>query len=291
MMKLVLLALLAGCHHAAGTGGVEWQVPLTAPVDDEVVATVDGRPIRAGEIATQARAAGTSAKQALEDLVRAEVLVGEAAKKHLERDPEVQLAVRQTATRRLLDTTFEKEVTPAQLPERAFRRGYNSERNMFDHSEYVDTWHILVPAADKAPAAEKEAARAVAEQIAKKAHGIASADAFQALANEVKPPEGKTLKVERIITARDGWVLTSYSYPAFDQLKKPGDTSNVIETSYGYHVIYLNRRIPPRHATLEEAKPELTQRLFPPYQREEFQRYLTQAMQKHHVEIHPERVK
>lgn len=292
MKRVALLLALAGCRHAADTGSGPWQVPLSAPSsDDAIVATVDGRPIRAGEIATQARAAGTSAKQALDDLIDAELLAGEAARRGLDKEHDVQLAVRQAAARRLLETTFEKEVTPSSLSERDLRRGYNAQRNMFDHSEYVDTWHILSPADAKAPPEEKQAARAVAEQIAKRARGIGSAEAFKALATEIAPPPGKQLKLEQIITARDGWVVPEYSIPAFDQLKKPGDTSTVVETSFGYHVIYLNRRIPPRHATLDEAKPELTQYLFPPYQRAEFSRFVSEAMVKHRVEVHPERVR
>jgi peptidyl-prolyl cis-trans isomerase C len=291
MKVALLLVALAGCRHAAESSGGAWQVPLSAPSEDAVVATVDGRPIRSSEIATQARAAGTSAKQALADLVDAELLAGEAAKRGLTQDHDVQLAVRQAAAHRLLETTFEKEVTPAALSERDYRRGFNAQRNMFDHSEYVDTWHILVPADAKAPPDEKQAARAIAEQIAKRARGVESADAFRALATEIAPPPGKTLKLEQIITARDGWVVPEYSIPAFDQLKKPGDTSTVVETNYGYHVIYLNKRIPARHASLEEAKPELAQYLFPPFQRAEFSRFVGEAMLKHHVEEHSERVK
>jgi len=290
MKRAALLLALAGCRHAAESSSGPWQVPLSAPSQDEVVATVDGRPIRAGDVATQARAAGTSAQQALQDLVDAELLAGEAARRGLEKDHDVQLAVRQTAARRLLETTFEKEVTPASLSERDYRRAYNAQRNMFDHSEYVDTWHILSPADAKAPPEEKQAARAVAEEIARRARGIGSAEAFKALADQVAPPPGKKFKIEQIITARDGWVVPEYSIPAFDQLKKPGDTSAVVETNYGYHVIYLNKRIPPRHATLEEAKPELTQFLFPQLQRTELTRFVGEAMLKHHVEAHPERV-
>src|SRR5581483_825342 len=201
MKRAALLLALAGCRHAAESSSGPWQVPLSAPSQDEVVATVDGRPIRAGDVATQARAAGTSAQQALQDLVDAELLAGEAARRGLEKDHDVQLAVRQTAARRLLETTFEKEVTPASLSERDYRRAYNAQRNMFDHSEYVDTWHILSPADAKAPPEEKQAARAVAEEIARRARGIGSAEAFKALADQVAPPPGKKFKIEQIITA------------------------------------------------------------------------------------------
>jgi peptidyl-prolyl cis-trans isomerase C len=266
-MRAALVLLLAGCTHPPPSA--TFDVPLEAASQDEVVATVDRRAIRAGEIAAQARAAGSTAKQALDDLIRAELLTGEAARRGLERDRDVQLAIRQSAAHRLLESDFETQVTPSSLPERLVRSYYNKHRNLFDHSEYVDVWHILCPD------------RASAEDIAKRARGIGSADAFKALA------DGKPYKVEQIVTAREGWVETAFSHAAFDQLKAPGDTSSPIETRYGFHVLYLNRRIPPRHLTLDEARPEM----FPEAQREEFKRYLNEAMRRHHVEEHAERIK
>src|SRR5207237_748916 len=113
-MRIWLLAavFLGACHAAAPEPKGRFPTPLVAqaPDEDAVVATVDGRPIRASQVAEQARAAGQSAREALQALVDAEVLAGEAARRGLDGDPDVQEAAEAAAVRRLLHTGFESEV-------------------------------------------------------------------------------------------------------------------------------------------------------------------------------------
>jgi hypothetical protein len=284
---------IASCSKPPPASGPRWQVPLTsdsAP-GDEVVATVDGRPIHASQVAEQARAASSSVKEALAALVTAEVLAGEAARRGYDRDRDALLAARQAGVRRYLRVSFEKDVVPGDIPENVVRRFYNAKRNMYDHSEYVDVWHILTPVDEKAPPELRARARATADEIARRAKSVKDEAGFQAIAAAVPAPEGgKPLKVERIVTARDGWVLTAFSYAAFDQLAKPGDVSRVVETSYGYHVIYLIKRIPPLHKSVGDATPEIRAALFPDFQRGEFQRFADDAKKLHAVTVYPERL-
>jgi len=292
MKRLAIAALvLAACRARSGPGD-RFAVPLTAdaPPTDEVVATVDGRPIRASEIALQARARGVDARAALAELVDAEVLAGEAARRGIDRDHDVLDAARSAAVRRMLATGFERDATPDKIPERDLRRVYNLNRNLLDHSEYVDVWHILVSVKKGATPDERAACRAAAEELAREAHGVGSVDAFKALATRVKAPPGVDVRTEQIVTARDGWVLKAFSYAAFDQLKKPGDTSSVVETDYGYHVIYLVKRIPPAHVPFEEAAANLRQGLLPEFQRHEFAKLVDALAAQHHTVVHYDRI-
>jgi hypothetical protein len=294
MRGLLLAALsLGSCSKSPPASGPRWQVPLTAEAaaGDEVVATVDGRPILASQVAEQARASGTSVREALAALTTAEVLAGEAVRRGYDRDRDALLAAKQAGVRRYLHVSFEKEVVPGDIPHNVVRRFYNARRNMYDHSEYVDVWHILTPVDEKAAPEARARARATAEEVARRAKSVKGEAEFQAIAGAVPPPEGgKPLKVERIVTARDGWVLTAFSYAAFDQLAKPGDVSRVVETSYGYHVIYLIKRIPPLHQSVDDASTEIRAALFPDFQRAEFLRFADEAKKLHAVTVHPERL-
>jgi peptidyl-prolyl cis-trans isomerase C len=285
-MKLWVLALL-GCGNAAPETGGRFTVPLTAtaPAEDAVVATVDGRPIRASAVADQARAAGTGVKEALSALVDAEVLAGEAARRGLDRDRDAEWAAEAQAVRRLLSTRFESEVTPAQVPANWLRKVYEKNRPKLDHEVELDVWHILVSTGGL-EGERKEAARAAAEELAKKARAVHDLDAFKALADTVPGS-----KYEHVVTERDGWTVPEFSHPAFEQLHKPGDVSSVVETKFGYHVMYLVQIIPARHTSLEEADAELRQGVFPEFQKQEFIRFCERAAGSHEIIMHPERIK
>jgi hypothetical protein len=294
MKRALVLVALAGCGGKPAAPETKWEPSLVAEsaATDEVVATVDGRPIHASDVATQAREKGTTTRVALDDLVTAELLAGEAARRHLDRDPEAREAARRDAVLRLLQRGFEAEATPAAIPEKIVRRTYFANINMFDHSEYADVWHILAPVPEKPKPEDKARARAIAEDLAKRARGVKSAEAFKQLAGETTLPAGQApLKVERIVTARDGWVLKEFSYAAFDQLKKPGDTSTVVETSYGFHVMYLNQYIPPLHRSIADASAELRAGIFRNWQKGEFVHWVDELKKQHAVAMYPEHLK
>jgi hypothetical protein len=286
------LGLVAGCGERGldANRGTAAALEATPRSDDDAVATVDGRTIHVSDVALQAREAGVPARVALEQLIDAEALVSEAKRRGLDGDTALRSVRTAAEVRGYLRAIFEKEVRPETIPVRELRRGYNARTNVFDHSEYVDVWHILSPLAKHAAPAERDRARAIATEVARRARGVRSADEFKAIADAILPTPAPALKVERVITARDGWTSKAFSYPAFDQLKEPGAVSSVIETEFGYHVIYLNRRIPPRHATLDEAAAELRPALFPEFQRREFARFMDEVATHHQVSVYPDRL-
>ncbi len=256
---------------------------------DETVANVDGRPIYASEIAAVARAQSCSAKEALETLVTAETLVSEAARRGLDRSREAHDAVKRETVRRLLNTDFESIVGPSAVSMRDVRRAYNLNKATLDHSVYVDTWHILVQS-KKTDSAETQAhAEALAKQILERAQKVPDLDAFKALATSMATAEFPTLRLEHIVTARDGWVETGYSFPAHDKLKRPGDVTPA-RTSYGFHTIYLLGRIPEKHVSFDDAIPIMQNGLLPELRRARFMPYVENITAKHDVKVFPERI-
>jgi len=257
---------------------------LVSESKDAVVATVDGRPIYAFQVAAQARARGVGRRAALDDLIAAEALAGEAARRKLDRDLAVRLETRGALARRYLQETFEREVTPADVPEQALRREYQRKLPYLDHSTYADVWHFFVPLPRHPTPEDKVAARARVEALARRARGL-SLEEFKQLARD----DG--LQNEEIVTARDGWVQKPFSYATFDQLKKPGDTTTgIIETTFGYHVLHLIRWVPPVHIPFDEAVPKLRAGMFADYQKFAFKKLVDDAIARHQVEVHPERL-
>ena len=281
MMRFVAVALLVvGCSRGANEHGPA--APLTAQSADDVVATVDGRPIYASAVAMQARARGVDRKTALSDLVDAEVLAGEAARRGFEQDLHVRDETKGAMVRRYLETGFERDVTANDVPDPLVRREYQKRLPYLEHGTYADTWHILVAVPKGAPPAVKAQAKERAELIMKRAKGT-TLDQFKKIATD----EG--LLTEEVVTARDGWVERPYSEAAFTQLKKPGDTTtSLVETSYGYHVLRLVRFIPPEHVTVAQAAPKIRADLFPELEKRAFAKLVDEAMTRHKIEVHPE---
>jgi hypothetical protein len=288
-MRSALVALaIAGVGCSRGATQASAVAPLSAASSDEVIATVDGRAIYAGDVARQARARNVDRQAALEDLIAAEALAGEAARRGLDRDLDVRLETRGAMVRRFLQTTFEEEVTVADVPAELVRKAYLRNQPYLNHDTYVDLWHILVPVGKNPTPELRQQARALAEELVQRARKLHSLDEFKQLA--ATQWQGGPLPNEQILTERDGWTEKSFSHAAFDQLKKPGDVSGVVETHYGYHVEYLIGFKPAEHVPLETAAPKLRQGLFPSVQKKKFDELVAEAMAQHHIEQHPERL-
>jgi peptidyl-prolyl cis-trans isomerase C len=281
------LTVLAACTRAPAPSPSV--APMVAASDDDVVATVDGRPIFARDVARQMRARGVDRRAALEDLVRAEALAGEAARRGLDQDLDVQLETKGALVRRYLQTTFEREVTPADVPAELVRKAYNRNQPYLNHDTYIDVWHLLVAVDEKAPPELKQQARALALEVAARARTVHSLDEFKALKHAFTW-QGRPLALDEVITERDGWTQRSFSYAAFDQLHKPGDTSSVVETTFGYHVLYLVGFKPPEHVPIADAEPRLRLGLFPQVQKQKFDELLEEITPHHQLELHPERL-
>jgi len=278
--RLAIFALVAGCSHGQASDGAV--APLVAQSSDVVVATVDGRPIYAGAVAEQARARGVDRKTALADLVDAEVLAGEAARRGLDQDLHVRDETKGALVRRYLKLGFEQQTTAADVPEPLVRREYRQRLPYLNHDTYADVWHFLVPVPKGASADDKAKARARARALAARAKGLSLAE-FQKLGHD----EGLT--TEEVVTARNGWVERPFSEAAFEQLKKPGDTTTSdVETSYGFHVLYLVKWIPAVHTTEAEAAAKIREGVFPEYEKHAFEKFVDEAMGRHHVELHAE---
>jgi hypothetical protein len=284
MRPLLLAIVLTGCRTPTDEKRTAMDVPAVAPAPDTdvVVATVDGRPIRASDVALQAGAKGVTAKQALDDLVDAEVLAGEARKKAVKPDADAMAEVRDAMVRALLKGTFERETTPDTVPQRSVERFYQRKKGDYDHDVLVHVLHILTPT--RGLSDEKKAeAKKTAEALAVRARAVKSADEFRALAT-------KEQKLEDITTERVGWTERAFSEGAFTQLKKPGDVSGVIATSYGYHVLYLVEYQPAQHKSLAETAPSIRALLFPAWRTQHFLDWTAELQRRHQVVVHAEKL-
>lgn len=253
------------------------------------MALVDGRPIRAADVARQAAAAQVSPREALDQLVEAELLWGEARRRGLERSAEVRDVVAAALARRFLALTFEREVTPeTAVTDDDLRKAYQRNAGELDRPEMRQVVHVLVPfdnAAEPEPA-RKQVLRARAEEVARRAATVRSGAEMMALAPALSDGD-ITLKAEQIATGPVGYTVAQFARPVFE-LPHEGAVSGVVETRFGFHVIYLERIVPPRHIPLEQVAPELRAGLWPELRKREFARFIDGLAAGHRIELSPE---
>jgi len=113
--------------------------------------------------------------------------------------------------------------------------------------------HILVTAAKDAPAAEREKAKAKAEEllaVVKKAP-----DSFAEVAKKNSQDPGSAANGGDLDYFARGAMTKAFEDAAFS-LKK-GEISGLVETEFGYHIIKVTDIKSPKQRSFEEMKPEL----------------------------------
>jgi peptidyl-prolyl cis-trans isomerase C len=141
------------------------------------------------------------------------------------------------------------------VPDAEVREFYAANQESFEIPEQVRARHILVEFDEQDDDAAKKAKRAKIEGLLAQLKGGASfEDLARANSDCPSAAEGGDL----------GFFGRGQMVPAFDEAVfalKPGETSGVIETEYGYHVVRLEERKAAGMVPEKEAAPQITEYL------------------------------
>jgi peptidyl-prolyl cis-trans isomerase D len=147
-----------------------------------------------------------------------------------------------------------------QVSEEDLRRAYEQEKDRFRTPERVKVRHILLNTTGKSPEEEK-AIHAQAEGLLKQIRGGAN---FTELAKTHSQDPGSAQTGGEL----PDWVTRGQTVPEFEKVAFSlpiGQTSDLVKTQYGYHIIQVLAREAARLKPFEEAKnellPELRQQL------------------------------
>jgi peptidyl-prolyl cis-trans isomerase C len=162
---------------------------------------------------------------------------------------------------RLLQSEVESKasVKPEQIAD-----FYAKNPDQFKESEKVRASHILITAAKDADAATRTAARAKADGILKE---VKAGKDFAALAKQHSQDPGSGPQGGDLGFFEQGQMVGPFNDAAFSM--KPGTTSGIIETDFGYHIIRVVERQEGRTIPLEEVRPQLEQFLLQQNRREQ----------------------
>jgi len=198
------------------------------PSDDEVAANVERLRARGPqELARQLAAQGITEAQLRADMAQ-------------------NLAIQKLVT---------TEVAPAvKVSEEDARRFYQQNPERMRRPAQVRVRHVLVAVPKGATAPQRQEGRQKAEALLARIKG---GEDFAKVASESSDDpqsrgEGGLLP----------WLARSEHVPAFEAAAfalKPGETSGVVETPFGFHVMRLEDQRPAGSVTFEEARPQIEQ--------------------------------
>ena len=131
---------------------------------------------------------------------------------------------------------------------------YKTNPDQFKQPERVRASHILISVPQDGDAAAKTAAKKKAEQILK---DVKAGKDFAALAREHSQDPGSAANGGDLGLFAQGQMVGPFNDAAFSL--KPGATSDLVETQFGFHIIRVAEKQPARTVPLEEVRPQLEQ--------------------------------
>jgi peptidyl-prolyl cis-trans isomerase C len=166
-------------------------------------------------------------------------------------------------------------VKPAQVDD-----FYKNNPDKFVEPERVRASHILIATAENADAATKAQAKAKAQQILK---DLKAGKDFAALARQHSQDPGSAVNGGDLGFFPQGQMVGPFNDAAFSL--KPGATSDLVETQFGYHIIRVAEKQPSRTAPLEEMRPRIEEFLKHQNRESETESFVKALRSKSKVEI------
>ena len=236
-----------------GLAGPAWAQGTAPPPADPIVAKVDGQPIHLSELkdAVQGLPANvrgmptqTLYPMLLDQMIDGRLLVAEARKSGLDKDPTVQRQVAAAEDRALQTAMLNKEVGPS-VTEEAVHARYDQDIAGKPGEEEVHAKHILVDN-------EAEAKKIIAQ--------LKGGGDFSALAKQYsKDPSGAQRGGDLGFFKKDEMV-PEFAAAAF--ALQPGQVSpEPVHTQFGWHVILLVERRRAEPPSFDQAHDELRQKM------------------------------
>lgn len=186
-----------------------------------------------------------------------------------------------TVERLAINTMLQSEVDPQiSIDDAAARAFYDANRARFREGESVRASHILIQAPAGMKDVDRMTAKALAESIQQDLKGGRS---FADLAKIHSQDPGSAEKGGDL-----GFFVRGQMVPAFERAAfalQKGQTSGIVETSFGYHIIRVTERRPERELAFDEVKGQIGEFLLQQQREEKSEAFIGQLRAKAKIDI------
>ncbi len=180
------------------------------------------------------------------------------------------------AIRKLVSQEIQPKIVVSDADAQKF---YDQNSERMQRPEQVNVSHILIGLKQGATDAEKAAAKKKAEDLLAK---LKAGGDFAQLAKDNSDDGSKAQGGDL------GWVSKGTTVPPFDTAAfalKPGETSGVVESQFGFHIIRVKEHRPSGKAPFEEAKAQITSYLKDSALRDALTKHVTELRANAKVEV------
>jgi peptidyl-prolyl cis-trans isomerase C len=251
------LALLVGCQSKSTDGGAAGKKggnPL-AEVNGEIITTeefkkeVENLPPYLRPVAETPE----GRKDLLDRMIVRSIIIQQAKKNGLDKSPEIAAKLEELKQQLIVEVFLKKKLEEeAKVSDAELKKFYDENIDKFKTGDQVKASHILVKT-------EAEA-QDVLEQIKKGGN-------FEELARKYSIDAAKARGGDL------GWFGKGSMIPEFEKVAfamKEGDTSGIVRSKFGYHIIKLTGKRPAGTRSFEEAKELIKGKLVSEKQQEIF---------------------
>ncbi|HVR62083.1 MAG TPA: peptidyl-prolyl cis-trans isomerase [Polyangia bacterium] len=281
-----LAAALWSCTRGAAPR--EPTAPAAASRGDPALARVGDVDILRSDVAIQMRATHQTERQALDQLIRFELLARAAAASISPSDPDVRAATDAMLVQRLIERDLEPHLTKADIPDDVLRGVYERAQKVFVHPRLVEVamLNVYTGARMKPEPRAKAAAVARALDAQLRRSPRHTVDEFESIALD---PAWKERKVQYSRV----WQAIDDPFPAavgreVQRLRQPGDITPLITADTGFHVaLYIDER-PPENISFADARDRLRDQIYERWRTARFLEFAQAAAGAHSIEAYPE---
>ncbi|NQY23428.1 MAG: peptidylprolyl isomerase [Campylobacteraceae bacterium] len=184
----------------------------------------------------------------LNKLVDQKLLAQEAIKSGIKKNSEYKMALAKLTENLALEFWVQKKLKEIKVSKKEKQQFYNNNKNKFETPLQLSASHILVKTQDEAIALIKELDKATNKK-----------ETFTKLAKSKSVgPSGKNGGALGIFTLDK--MVPEFANAA-NALKKGNYTKKSVKTQFGYHVIYLDDRMPAGFVKFEQVEAKISQNL------------------------------
>jgi peptidyl-prolyl cis-trans isomerase C len=209
-------------------------------------------------------------------------LAGKDAK--LSEDAEVKKKLQESEKMILAEEYLQRKISQINPTEAELKNYYEKNKANYREPEGVKVRHILIYVPKDADKKTEEKALNRAKQV--RAQLLKGAK-FEELAKIHSDDTASREKGGDLGVLRAGETVPEFEKSVFKL--KPGEISEPIHSPYGYHIVRVDKKIPPKDLTFEEVKARVKEDLMKEKEREAFQRLLQELTQKYEPKIYLEK--